>query len=404
MDTPVPGLGRGMALLFAVSCGAVIGNIYYAQPLLAVIAGGFGAPAASLGFIVTLTQLGYACGLLFLIPLGDALDRRKLIVALLGCSALALAAVAVSPSLAWFAAACAALGLCTCAAQLLVPFAASLAAERERGRVVGTVMSGLLLGILLARTFSGLVAQLGGWRLVYWLADAVVLLFTVILARELPGDERRGRPLRYGALLASLLTLARAHPALRRRSLYGALAFACFSLFWTGLTFLLSQPPYGYGEAQIGAFGLVGAAGTLAAGGAGRLADRGHGGRVTAGCCLGILLAFGLLWLGGTSLAALLAGVLLLDICVQALHISNQSVIYALAPEARSRVTTIYLVSYFLGGALGSGAASLAYAHAGWTGVCLAGAGQAALLQLARLTARTEEANKQTEGLEMTTR
>ncbi|WP_434632711.1 MFS transporter [Chromobacterium sp. CV08] len=390
MDTPAPGLGRGMALLFAVSCGAVIGNIYYAQPLLAVIAGGFGAQTASLGFIVTLTQLGYACGLLFLIPLGDALDRRKLIVALLGCSVLALAAVALSPGLAWFAAACAALGLCTCAAQLLVPFAASLAAERERGRVVGTVMSGLLLGILLARTFSGLVAQMGGWRLVYWLAAAVVLLFTAILARALPGD-RRSEPLRYGALLASLLTLVRVHPALRRRSLYGALAFACFSLFWTGLTFLLSQPPYGYGEAQIGAFGLVGAAGTLAAGGAGRLSDRGHGGRVTTACCLGILLAFGLLWLGGRSLAALLAGVLLLDICVQALHISNQSVIYALAPEARSCVTTVYLVSYFLGGALGSGAASLAYAHAGWTGVCLAGAGLAALLQLARLTASAEE-------------
>ncbi|UTH75265.1 MFS transporter [Chromobacterium sp. IIBBL 290-4] len=402
MNTSAPGLGRGMALLFAVSCGAVIGNIYYAQPLLAVIAGGFGAQPSSLGFIVTLTQLGYACGLLLLVPLGDALDRRKLIVTLLGCSALALMAVAASPSLGWFAAACAALGLCTCAAQLLVPFAASLAAEHERGRVVGTVMSGLLLGILLARTFSGLVAQLGGWRLVYWLAAGVVLLFTAILARALPSD-RHSQSLRYGALLASLLTLARAHPALRLRGLYGGLAFACFSLFWTGLTFLLSQPPYGYSEAQIGAFGLVGAAGTLAASGAGRLSDRGHGRRVTSACCLGILLAFGLLWLGGHWLAALLAGVLLLDICVQALHISNQSVIYALQPEARSRITTVYLVSYFLGGELGSGAASLAYAHAGWTGVCLAGAGMAALLQLARLTAKSEAAKERSASLEAAT-
>ena len=387
MDTPSPGLSRAMTLLFAVSCGAVIGNIYYSQPLLAVIAQGFGQPAASLGFVVTLTQLGYACGLLLLVPLGDVWDRRRLIVTLLGSSALALLAVALSPGLAWFAAACVALGLCTCAAQLLVPFAASLAAERERGRVVGTVMSGLLLGILLARTFAGLVAQLGGWRLVYWLAAAVVLLFTVILARALPRDGSKP-PLRYRELLGSLLTLARAHPALRLRALYGALAFACFSLFWTGLTFLLSQPPYAYSEAQIGAFGLVGAAGTLAASGAGRLADRGRGGLVTRCCCLGILLAFGLLWLGGQWLAALLAGVLLLDVCVQALHISNQSVIYALAPEARSRITTVYLVSYFLGGALGSGAASLAYAYAGWLGVCLVGAGIACLLLALCLAAR----------------
>ncbi|HRK79475.1 MAG TPA: MFS transporter, partial [Thiobacillus sp.] len=250
MPTQKRALTRSMTLLFAIACGTIIGNIYYAQPLLAAISDTFGRSPTSLGLLVTLTQLGYACGLVLIVPLGDVLNRRILIVTLLLASVLALLAVAASPTFLLFAIASLFVGVTTCSTQLLVPFAASLADAKERGRVVGTVMGGLLLGILLARTVSGLIAQLAGWRMVYLIAAIVVLLLTALLARALPGDQRK-IPFAYGTLMKSLLTLVRDHPALRLRSLYGALAFACFSVFWTGLTFLLSQAPYNFSEGQI---------------------------------------------------------------------------------------------------------------------------------------------------------
>lgn len=387
MTTQKSALTRSMTMLFAIACGAIIANIYYSQPLLAAISRTFGRSPTSLGLLVTLTQLGYACGLIMVVPLGDALNRRTLIVTLLLSSVLALLAVAVSSTFLLFAIASMLVGVTTCSAQLLVPFAASLADEKERGRVVGIVMSGLLLGILLARTISGVIAQLGGWRMVYFIAAIVVLLLTGLLARALPKDQR-DLPFAYGPLMKSLVTLVRDNPSLRLRSLYGALAFACFSVFWTGLTFLLSQPPYGFSEGQIGAFGLAGAAGTLAAGFAGRMADRGHGHLATGLFSAAILVSFVFIFLGGHSLIALLIGVVLLDIGVQGLHISNQSVIYALANDARSRITTVYLTSYFLGGALGSSAASVAYASKGWNGVCFAGAVFASVLIVLWLASR----------------
>ena len=368
-----PALTKGLTLLFALASGVVVANIYYSQPLLAVIAQTFGYSPAHLGFLVTLTQLGYACGLVLIVPLGDVLDRRTLIVSLLLITVTTLLVVAWAPDFHVFAAASMLLGVTSCAAQLQVPFAASLASDNERGRVVGMVMGGLLLGILLARTVSGTIAQLAGWRMVYVVAAFLVLVLTVCLARSLPADNRRGLSWRYRPLLGSVLTLLREHPQIRLRSLYGALGYACFSIFWTGLTFLLSAAPYHYSEARIGAFGLAGAAGALAAGAAGRMADRGHGHRASGLFTGTILVSFLFIYLGATSLTSLLVGVLLLDIGVQGMHISNQGVIYALAPDARSRVTTIYLTCYFIGGAVGSSAASAAYARAGWTGVCVAG-------------------------------
>lgn len=374
-----PALTNATIRLFAFACGAVIANIYYSQPLLATIALGFGRPPAHLGFLVTLTQLGYACGLFLIVPLGDVVDRRKLIVRLLLASTMALFAVAASTNFLIFVLANLCVGLTTCAAQLLVPFAASLAHDKDRGRVVGTVMSGLLLGILLARTVSGAIAQLSHWRVVYCVAALSMLLLACVLSRALPGD-RRDVQLCYSALMASLWSLVRSHPVLRLRSWYGALVFACFSVLWTGLTMLLSQPPYGFSEGKIGLFGLAGAAGAWAANQAGRLADRGQG-NLAAGLFAGtVLISFALIAGGSHSLIALLLGILLLDIGVQGLHISNQSAIYALAPHARSRITTVYLTSYFIGGALGSGAASVAYAASGWYGVCLVGAAFAGLL------------------------
>ncbi|MDB6144554.1 MAG: transporter [Pseudomonas sp.] len=373
-------LTRKMTLLFALASGVIIGNIYYSQPLLATLASTFGYTPAHLGFLVTLTQLGYAAGLLLLVPLGDVLNRRTLIVSLLLLTVLALVAVAISPSFLLFAAASLTLGVVSCVAQLQVPFAASLANDQERGRVVGIVMSGLLLGILLARTVSGTIAHFAGWRMVYGVAAVLILLLTACLARALPQDQRPQQDWRYAQLLGSLLTLLRQHPTIALRSWYGALGYASFSVFWTGLTFLLNAAPYHYSEAQIGAFGLAGAAGALAAGSAGRMADRGQGQRASGLFSAAIVLSFVFIYLGAYSLVSLLIGVLLLDVGVQGMHISNQSVIYALAPEARSRITTLYLTAYFIGGAVGSSAASVAYNHAGWLGVSLVGVGFSGLL------------------------
>ncbi|WP_323121483.1 MFS transporter [Burkholderia alba] len=376
--TPPP-LTRGMTLLFACACGIVIGNLYYSQPLLVAIAHSFGRAPAELGYLVTLTQLGYAGSLLLIVPLGDALNRHTLIVRLLAVNVIALLAVAFSTRYAFFVAANICVGFVTCSTQLLVPFAASLADDRSRGRVVGTVMSGLLLGILLARVASGALADWFGWRAVYGIAALLVLVLTVVLAIRLPRDRRDER-LDYRALMRSLATLVRNQPTLALRSAYGALVFACFSLLWTGLTFLLSQPPYGYSEAQIGLFGVVGAVGALAANSAGRLVDRGHGNAATGLFAAAVLASFALIASGAHSLAGLIAGILLLDVGVQGLHISNQSVIYALASDARSRITTVYLTSYFIGGALGSSSASFAFGIDGWRGVCIAGAALSSLL------------------------
>ncbi|KVE41866.1 MFS transporter [Burkholderia sp. BDU5] len=374
-----PALTRGMTLLFACACGIVIGNLYYSQPLLAAIASSFGRKPAELGYLVTLTQLGYACSLLVVVPLGDVVNRHALIVRLLCANVVALAAVASSTSYGFFIAANVCVGFVTCSTQLLVPFAASLADDASRGRAVGAVMSGLLLGILLARVVSGAIADWLGWRAVYAIAAALVLALAGVLATKLPKDRRTAR-LDYRKLMGSLATLVRSEPTLALRSAYGALVFACFSLLWTGLTFLLSAPPYRFSEGAIGLFGVVGAMGALAAGAAGRLVDRGHAHAATGLFAAAVLVSFAFIAAGTQSLVALVVGILLLDVGVQGLHISNQSVIYALATDARSRITTVYLTSYFVGGALGSAVASAAYRFDGWRGVCTAGGALSSML------------------------
>jgi predicted MFS family arabinose efflux permease len=373
-EQTVAGPGRpfppALLWLLTVSTGLVIANLYYLQPLLGSLAARFRTDAQTAGLVATLMQLGYAAGLALIVPLGDLHDRRKLIVTLLTLSALVLGGVAAAPVLPLFAVAAALVGVCSVAAQVLVPFAASLASDSERGRVVGTVMSGLLIGILLARTVSGLVAGRLGLPALYLLASLLTLTLAGVLWRALPRDPRPAPSLTYGELLASTLALLREEPRLRQRSLYGALGFAAFSVFWTGLALLLSGAPYRYTPEMIGLFGLVGAAGALAASWAGRLADAGYAARSTLGFSLCVLLAYLTLLPGGTSLLALLLGVVLLDLGVQGLHITNQSEVYRLRPEARARITTVYLTSYFLGGSLGSAAASVAFQRGGWLALC----------------------------------
>ena len=360
-------------LLLAVTAAFTVANIYFAQPLLPEMARSLGVSAGTVGWVPVLTQVGYALGLFLFIPLGDALERRRLILALVLASSLALAAAAAAPSAAWLAAASLAVGVFAVVPHVAVPLAAHLAAPGERGRVIGLIMSGVLAGILLARTAAGLVGGAFGWRTVYALAAAGMVALALSLARLLPHVPPE-REVRYPELLASLWTLVRHEPELRQASLIGAMCFGAFSVFWTTLAFFLETPPYRLGAEGAGLFGLVGLTGALAAPVVGRLADR-RGPRFTTGVALAVAFAsFALFALLGTYLAGLILGVVLLDVGVQSAHVSNLARVHALDPGARSRRNTVYMVSYFAGGALGTWIGVRAWVLLGWPGVCAAGA------------------------------
>ncbi len=363
----------------AIATGLAVSGNYYAQPLLPTIAAAFGTSETAAANIVTTAQLSYGAGLLLLVPTADLRERKSLIVVLMLLAAAGLALSATASTLPLLLAGTAITGFCSVVAQVLVPFAATLAAPEQRGRAVGTVMSGLLLGILLARTVAGGISSLFDWRAVYAVAAVAMVACALALGYSLP-RYREDAGLRYGALLKSVIELFVEEPVLRVRASLGVISFALFSLFWTPLAFLLSAPPYGYSDAVIGLFGLAGAAGALAATWAGRLADKGKGVTGTWMGLAGLLLSWLPLGFAQTSLVALLIGVLLLDLAVQLVHVSNQNAIYALRPQARNRLNAGYMTCYFLGGAGGSLLAAFLYSHTGWLGivaaaVCLAAAG-----------------------------
>lgn len=370
-------MDRRLVLLLAVTCGTAVANIYYVQPLLDTVAAALGVGTGTAGLLVTASQVGYCAGLALLVPLGDLVERRRLIVVLLLLAALAQAISAAAPAFAVLAAGLVLAGVCSVAAQVVVPMASSMAAPQERGRIVGTVMSGLLIGILLARTLSGLIAEVGDWRLVFAVAAGVMLVLAAVLWRRLPEAPPTAGDTTYGAILRSVLGLVRAEPVLRQRMWLGALSMGGFSILWTAVAFLLAGEHYGYGDGVIGLFGLAGLAGAAMSPVAGRLADAGHGRLAQTLALAALPVSWGLLALGGTSLVALLAGIVVLDFAVQGTQIVNQSTIYALRPEARSRITTAYMVAYFLGGVAGSSAASAVYAAGGWGAACGLGAGVA---------------------------
>lgn len=374
-EAPPPVLTRGVVTLFAVACGASVANVYFSQPLLVTIGHDLAMSPALVGSVVTLTHVGYGLGLFFLVPLGDVADRRRLVVAQLLLLVGALTVVAAAPTAAILLMGMAATGLLAVVTQTLVAFAASLAPAARRGRLVGVVTSGVVIGILLARTASGLMADLAGWRSVYAASASLTALLALTLYRVLPhhgGGQRTN--LRYGQLLRSTLTLFARERQLRLRALFGLLVFAAFSTLWSSVALPLSEAPYFLSHSAIGALGLIGAAGALAATMAGRLNDRGLS-RRTTGIALALLaLSWVPLAFTRGSLWALVVGVVLLDLAVQAVHVTNQTLIYALHPEAGSRLIGGYMVFYSLGSAIGAIAATSLYTAAGWGAVCALGA------------------------------
>lgn len=371
-------LSPSLIVLMSVATGLAVASNYYAQPLLDTIARAFSLTPGQAGFIVTAAQLGYAAGLLLLVPLGDMFERRTLIVTMTLLAAGGMLITASSQSLAMMILGTALTGLFSVVAQILVPLAATLASPDKRGKVVGTIMSGLLLGILLARTVAGLLAGLGGWRTVYWVASVLMVVMAVALWRGLPKVKQENH-LNYFQLLGSIFTLFTRDKLLRTRAVLGCLTFANFSILWTSMAFLLASPPFNYSDAVIGLFGLAGAAGALGARPAGGLADKGKAHLTTTYGLALLLLSWLAIWFGHTSALALIVGILALDLTVQGVHITNQTVIYRVQPDARNRLTAGYMTSYFIGGAAGSLLSASAWQHTGWAGVCMAGSLVAAL-------------------------
>ena len=367
-------LPRSLVLLLAFAAGQAVAGTFYAQPLLDEIAAGFGIAERSAGAVIAVTQVGYAAGLVLLVPPGDVVERRRLILVQLVLGALALAAAAAAGSGAQLFVAMAGVGLFAVVIQLLVVHAASLTPEAQRGQVVGAVTSGVVLGILQARTLAGPVAELSSWRMVYLTAAGLTVLVVLVLLRRLPAGDHDRTAITYGAVLRSLPALyAEARP-LRIRGALALLVFAALSVVWSSLVLELTAPPYSLSHATVGLFGLVSVAGAVAARRAGRLADRGKGERTT-GRALGLLVVAWLpLAMIEWSLAAVAVGLVLIDLAVQAVHVTNQSMIYAARPEARSRLAGAYMVFYSIGIGGGSVASTATYAAAGWTAVCALGA------------------------------
>jgi len=379
-----PQLSNRLVVLMAVATGAIVANLYYSQPLLHQISLSFHVGTAATSLVVTCTQAGYAAGLLLVVPLGDFRPRRSLTVGMFMLTAGFLALTAAAPDLWLFEVAAVAVGCASVAGQIMIPFAADLAEPGRQGRVVGQMMTGLLIGILLARTASGLVAQVAGWRSIYWISAGLMVVFAGVMRRALPAEAPRPH-IPYGRLVGSSLRFLAAEPILRRRAFMGATEFAAFSVLWTSLSFLLSGPPFHYSKAVIGLFGLAGVAGVTTANVAGRLADAERTRVVTTLSALVLTGSFAILALGKHALVPLILGILVLDVGTQGIQITNQAINYRIRPEARSRVNGAYMVCYFVGGALGSFSAGAVLAGAGWYGICWLGAGFGVLLSASAL-------------------
>ncbi|MBO0902254.1 MFS transporter [Jiella sonneratiae] len=365
------GLGSALTILFALSCGALAANLYYAQPLVSLMGADLGLPVSAESSIVTLAQVGYALGLVLLVPLGDIVENRRLILVTMGANLVCLAGLALAPGLGAMFAAMLLVGTSSSAAQMLVPLAANLAPEAERGAVVGNVMSGLLGGILLARPVSSFLADYVGWRGVFGLSAGLIAALGVVSLFLLPQrqpDGERG----YLGLIRSLGRLFVTEPVLRRRGLYHAAIFAAFSLFWTAAPIVLLADPFDFSPSGVALFALAGVLGVFAAPVAGRLADRGYA-RIGTVAAISMVIGAFLLATFGTSLVALVVAAVAIDLGAQANLVFGQREIYRLAPNIRNRLNAVYMTTFFLGGAAGSALASPVLQNFGWLGVCVIG-------------------------------
>ncbi len=375
-DNPLPSMARGIILLFAIASGASVANVYYAQPLLDILASDFNVSHAAIGGVVTATQIGCALALIFLVPLGDLVNRRRLMALQLLALISALLVVGFAHSTIILLAGMLAVGLLgTAMTQGLIAYAASAAAPHEQGHVVGTAQSGVFIGLLLARVFSGGISDIAGWRGVYFCAALIMLMIALPLWKRLPHLNIQPSAMRYPQLLASMLKLLRQEKVLQVRGVLALLMFAAFNIFWSALVLPLSEPPYSFSHTLIGSFGLVGVIGALAAARAGYWADRGYAQRTSLVALVILLLAWGPLSLMGYSLWALVIGIVLLDLGGQALHVTNQSMIFRTRPEAHSRLVGLYMLFYAVGSGLGAISTTVTYAYASWFGVCALGAG-----------------------------
>ncbi len=361
-----------LLLAMAAASGVAIANFYYIQPLLSDIARTFGVSAGAMGAVATVGQIGFALGMLLFVPLGDIRDRRALILVMFAGAAISLTGMALAPSPMWLAVAMASVGAFSVTGQMFVPLAAHLSPPETRGAAVGIVMGGLLAGILVSRTISGYIAALAGWRTMFWIASGLTVTVAAIMGAALPRSTAPSR-IPYGRLIRSLWELTRAEPILREAALTGAMLFGAFSAFWSMLSFHLETPPLEYGSQVAGLFGLIGIVGVAAAPIAGRLADRLDPRVIVRVMLLVTASGFVIFAMYGDTIAGLIIGVILLDAGVQAGHVTSLSRVHALSAEARNRMTTIYMVAFFSGGALGSAVSAFAWSRWGWLGVCAAG-------------------------------
>jgi predicted MFS family arabinose efflux permease len=361
--------------LMAIICAFAVANLYYNQPILAAIAQSFQVSAAEVGWIPTLTQLGYASGLLLFVPLGDRVEQRRLIVIMLLATSMTSFAAALSPNLNTLILTSFAIGATTIVAQILIPFATQLAPPSHQGKIIGNLMSALFVGILLARPIGGWIGEQFNWRGIYWMAGSVMVLLAIASAQLLPKYQPQSK-LTYGALLRSLWELVESQPTLREASLIQAMLFGAFSVFWSTLAFLLTRPPYSYSSQAVGLFGLVGIAGILVAPLLGRITDKGTSKTLRSIVGMSIFLAivaYAIFWQWGTHLWGLILGSILLNLSSQSALIANQVKIYSLDPNARSRLNTVFMVATFLGASLGSVFGTHGWKQMQWTGVCIAG-------------------------------
>ena len=365
-------LSNWLVFLMAFAIGVTIASNYYAQPLLHSITHDLNIAVEHAGSIIMAAQFSYAVGLLFITPLGDKFERKHLIIILMVLSTCGLIVSALSKNLWMLIIGTSMTGLFSTVAQVLIPFAATLAKPEQRGKIVGTLMSGMLLGILLGRAFAGAISTIADWHYVYWIATGIMVIVTLLLSISLP-TYRNTININYFQLLWSISSLYKQEPILRIRSLLAVISFALFSLLWTPLAFLLSNDPYHYSDFIIGLFGIAGAAGALGSPIVGKLSDKGKGWLATTiGLCL-LLLSWLPLSFAQCSIIALILGVVILDFSVQVTHVSNMSAIYQIRPEARSRMNTGYMVCYFIGGMLGSVGSTYLFSHYGWIAIVVSG-------------------------------